>query len=148
MMGIVVPETCWAYKTYNKIISGMLLVFILLLSPWCTVQQTPDWRIQPEESMDIPGAQEVLKQTLINILTLKTAWNWLAQQYQYVSYRAPGDPATISTWGPFLYTQRRTLTSSAHCRDSDVELGEYPGVLLHRPSCQVSEKHNGRHCDS
>jgi len=23
MMGIVVPETCWAYKKYNKIISGM-----------------------------------------------------------------------------------------------------------------------------
>ena len=22
MMGIVVPETCWAYKKYNKIISG------------------------------------------------------------------------------------------------------------------------------
>jgi len=23
MMGIVVPETCWAYKKYNKIISGI-----------------------------------------------------------------------------------------------------------------------------
>jgi len=22
MMGLVVPETCWAYKKYNKIISG------------------------------------------------------------------------------------------------------------------------------
>ena len=29
MMGIVVPETCWAYKKYNKIISGVYLVFIL-----------------------------------------------------------------------------------------------------------------------
>ena len=27
MMGIVVPETCSAYKKYNKIISGMYLVF-------------------------------------------------------------------------------------------------------------------------
>jgi len=26
-MGIVVPETCWAYKKYNKIISGIKLVF-------------------------------------------------------------------------------------------------------------------------
>jgi len=26
MMGIVVPETCWTYKKYNKIISGILLV--------------------------------------------------------------------------------------------------------------------------
>ena len=29
MMGIVVPETCWAYKKYNEIISGIQLVFIL-----------------------------------------------------------------------------------------------------------------------
>ena len=29
MLGIVVPETCWAYKKYNKIISGIWLVFIL-----------------------------------------------------------------------------------------------------------------------
>ena len=28
MMGIVVPETCWAYKKYNKIISGIYFVFI------------------------------------------------------------------------------------------------------------------------
>lgn len=47
----------------------------------------------------------------------------------------------MSTLGRSLYTQRRTLRSSAHYRDSDVELGEYPGVLLHTPSCQVSEKH-------
>ena len=31
MMGIVVPETCWAYKKYDKIISDILLVFILQL---------------------------------------------------------------------------------------------------------------------
>jgi hypothetical protein len=30
MMVIVVPETCWAYKEYNKIISGILLVFLFL----------------------------------------------------------------------------------------------------------------------
>jgi len=29
MMGIVVPETYWAYKKYNKTISGIYLVFIL-----------------------------------------------------------------------------------------------------------------------
>jgi len=29
MMGIVVPETCSAYKKYNKIISGIYFVFIL-----------------------------------------------------------------------------------------------------------------------
>jgi len=27
MMGIVMPEICWAYKKYNKIISGIQLVF-------------------------------------------------------------------------------------------------------------------------
>ena len=27
MMGTVVPETFWAYKKYNKIISGIYLVF-------------------------------------------------------------------------------------------------------------------------
>ena len=27
MMGIVIPETCWAYKEYNKITSGIQLVF-------------------------------------------------------------------------------------------------------------------------
>ena len=27
MMGTAVPETCWAYKKHNKIISGILLVF-------------------------------------------------------------------------------------------------------------------------
>jgi len=42
MMGIVVPKTCWTYKKYNKIISGIQLVFILQLSQWCTVQQTSD----------------------------------------------------------------------------------------------------------
>jgi len=31
MMGTVVPETCWAYKKYNKIISGIYFVFILQL---------------------------------------------------------------------------------------------------------------------
>ena len=40
MMGIVVPEICWAYKKYNKIISGIYFVFILQLSQWCTVQLT------------------------------------------------------------------------------------------------------------
>ena len=32
MTGIVVPETCWTYKKYNKIISSIYLVFILQLS--------------------------------------------------------------------------------------------------------------------
>ena len=32
-MGIVVPETCWAYKKYNKIISSIYLVLILQLLP-------------------------------------------------------------------------------------------------------------------
>ena len=40
MTGIVVAETCWAYKKYNKIISGIYLVLILQLSQWCTAQQT------------------------------------------------------------------------------------------------------------
>jgi len=40
MMGIVVSETFWAYKKYNKIISNIQLVLILQLSHWCTVQQT------------------------------------------------------------------------------------------------------------
>jgi len=31
MIGIVVPETCWASKKYNKIIDGIQLVFIILL---------------------------------------------------------------------------------------------------------------------
>jgi len=31
MMGIVVSETCWAYKKYNKIIGSIELVFILQL---------------------------------------------------------------------------------------------------------------------
>ena len=31
MIGIVMPETCWAYKKYNKIISCIQLVLILLL---------------------------------------------------------------------------------------------------------------------
>jgi len=32
MMGVVVPETCCAYKKYNKIINGIYLFFILQLS--------------------------------------------------------------------------------------------------------------------
>jgi len=28
MMGIVVHETCWAYKKHNKVISGIYLVFL------------------------------------------------------------------------------------------------------------------------
>jgi len=32
MMGIVVLEKCWAYKKYNKIISGIYLDFILQLT--------------------------------------------------------------------------------------------------------------------
>ena len=43
MMGIVVPETCWAYNKYNKVISNIYLVLILQLSQWCTVLlQTPN----------------------------------------------------------------------------------------------------------
>jgi len=40
MMDIVVPETCWANKNYNKTISSIYLVPILQLSQWCTVQHT------------------------------------------------------------------------------------------------------------
>jgi len=40
MMGIGVPETCWAYKKYNKIISSIYLVFVIQLSQWCKVQHT------------------------------------------------------------------------------------------------------------
>ena len=39
-MGIVVPETFWAYKNYYKIISDIWLDFILQLSQWCTAKQT------------------------------------------------------------------------------------------------------------
>ena len=42
MMGIVVSETCWAYKKHNKVISGIHLVLTLQLSQWCTVQYTSD----------------------------------------------------------------------------------------------------------
>jgi len=31
MMGIVVPETCWAYKKYNKIINKWYLVGFFIL---------------------------------------------------------------------------------------------------------------------
>jgi len=31
MMGIGVPETCWAYKKYNKITSDIYLIFVLQL---------------------------------------------------------------------------------------------------------------------
>jgi len=30
MMGIVMPETCWAYKKYNKIASSWFFIFYLL----------------------------------------------------------------------------------------------------------------------
>ena len=39
MIGIVVPETYWAYKKYNEIITGIFLVFILqdiILSDNCS----------------------------------------------------------------------------------------------------------------
>jgi len=42
MMGIMVPETCWAKHKDNKVISGILLDFILQLSRWYTVQYTSD----------------------------------------------------------------------------------------------------------
>ena len=45
MMGIVVPETCWAYKKYNKTISSIQLVLILLLSQRCTVQHTSNYSV-------------------------------------------------------------------------------------------------------
>ena len=32
MMGLVVPETCWAYKKYNKTSSGIYLIFFLFFS--------------------------------------------------------------------------------------------------------------------
>jgi len=43
MMGIVVPETCWAYNKYNKTVSSIYLVLILQLSQWCTVQHTSNY---------------------------------------------------------------------------------------------------------
>jgi len=39
MMGIVVPETCWAYKKYNKVLSGIysreLLTMGIAVSETC-----------------------------------------------------------------------------------------------------------------
>jgi len=55
MMGIVVPETCWAYKKYNKIISSIYLVIILQSSQWRTVQQTPN------ESVDLPEKYQLVQ---------------------------------------------------------------------------------------
>ena len=40
MIGIAMPETCWVYNRYIKIISSINLVLILQLSHWCTVQYT------------------------------------------------------------------------------------------------------------
>jgi len=40
MMGIVMPETCWACKKYNNKWHLAGFFFILQLSQWCTVQQT------------------------------------------------------------------------------------------------------------
>jgi len=45
MMGIVVPETCWVYKKYNKVISGIWLVFILQLSE---IQVAWSWISTPQ----------------------------------------------------------------------------------------------------
>jgi len=39
MMGIVMPETCWAYKKYNRIISIIYLVLILQLPNYCSRMQ-------------------------------------------------------------------------------------------------------------
>jgi len=44
MMAIVVPETCSAYKKYNKIISSIYFVVILHLSQRCPVQQTSNYK--------------------------------------------------------------------------------------------------------
>jgi len=38
MMGIVMPEKCWAYKMYNKITSGIYVVFY---SSFITMMQGP-----------------------------------------------------------------------------------------------------------
>jgi len=57
MMGIVVPETCWAYKKYNKIISNIYLVLVLQLSQWCTVRHTSEEIMRLNSSMNQPFFQ-------------------------------------------------------------------------------------------
>ena len=40
MMDILMSETCWVHKKWNKITSYIELVFYSLLLQWCTVQKT------------------------------------------------------------------------------------------------------------
>ena len=62
MMGIVVPETCWSYKKYNKISSGIYLVPILQLSQRCTVQQTSNLEFH---LLSAPGVSNCLCQLFV-----------------------------------------------------------------------------------
>jgi len=40
MMDILMSETCWAHKKWNKTASDIKLVFCVELSQWCTVKLT------------------------------------------------------------------------------------------------------------
>jgi len=75
MMGIVVPETYWAYRKYNKTINSIELVLIPQLSQRCTVQHTSninklDDGHHPERS----PCRSVLLQCLYNIHSCKFAF--------------------------------------------------------------------------
>ena len=51
MMGIVVPETCWAYKKCNKIISSILLVVILQTPPLLTTLSQEDTWVRSKKKL-------------------------------------------------------------------------------------------------
>ena len=75
MKGIAVPETCWAYRKYNKTINSIELVLILQLSQGCTVQYTSninklDDGYHPERS----SCRSALLHCLYNIHSCKFAF--------------------------------------------------------------------------
>jgi len=83
----LMPETCSAYKKYNKIISGIWLVFILQLSQWCTDQQTSE----SNESFTNPTSTvelELLTLITENNAKMRDRWcdhkTWTADGWKYV----------------------------------------------------------------
>jgi len=79
-MGIVMPETCWAYKKYNKIISGILLV---CYSSVITMMHGPiNIRLKPMQiTTDCNNSTKTVRhkicKTICTIGLEIYAWRWL-----------------------------------------------------------------------
>ena len=142
MMGIVVPETCWAYKKHNKIISGIYLVFYSSLITMMQVQNikfvnwSPDTAqqtiLQILESEDLENGKicvQIVPHNLKDEQKHNVTTLWRLHRKAVISHPpySPDLAATQITWPRVtrFFTPQANLTAELNA----VPLEEFGDIL-------------------